>query len=249
MSIRKHIPNTITCANILCGAIGIVFAFSDSLELSFIMMLAAAVFDFMDGMAARLLKAYSDIGKELDSLCDVVSFGVLPSVMLVQVFRPAASSVCGEACGAVFGLLPLLLAVFSALRLAKFNLDERQHESFLGLPTPAAAMLCGSLAAYVSVAPYSFLSAWRDGMIFIPILTVVLCALLVSEVPMFSMKFETGIETPFREKVKRLAFLIVAALSVAAALAFGLRWTVIPLLSFSGYILINLASALFNRKS
>lgn len=243
MNIRKHIPNTITCANILCGAAGIVFAFSDSLELSFIMMLAAAVFDFMDGLAARLLKAYSDIGKELDSLCDVVSFGVLPSVMLSQLFMPSALSACGRVGGKIFGLMPLLLAAFSALRLAKFNLDERQHESFLGLPTPAAAMLCGSLAAYVSVTPGGILASWCGSIAFIPLLTVLLCALLVSEIPMFSMKFGTGKETPMREKTKRLAFLAVTALSVAAALAFGLRWSVIPIISFTAYIIINLIFA------
>lgn len=249
MSIRKHIPNTITCANILCGAAGIVFAFSDSLELSFIMMLAAAVFDFMDGLAARLLRAYSDIGKELDSLCDVVSFGVLPSVMLTQLFMPTAVSACGRTGGTILGLLPLLLAAFSALRLAKFNLDERQHESFLGLPTPAAAMLCGSLAAYVSVSPGGMLAAWCDSLAFIPLLTVLLCALLVSEIPMFSMKFGTGKETPAREKAKRLAFLAIVALAVVVALVSDLRWTVIPIISFAGYIFINLAFALFPRRA
>ncbi|MDD7456670.1 MAG: CDP-alcohol phosphatidyltransferase family protein [Bacteroidales bacterium] len=249
MSIRKYIPNTITCANILCGAAGIVFAFSDSLESSFIMMLAAAVFDFMDGLAARFLKAYSDFGKELDSLCDVVSFGVLPSAMLSRLFMPSALSVCGHVGGTILGLMPLLLAAFSALRLAKFNLDERQHDSFLGLPTPAAAMLCGSLAAYVSVAPGGILASWCRNLAFIPLLTVLLCALLVSEIPMFSMKFGTSKETPMREKAKRLALLAVAALSVAAAVTFGLRWTVIPIISFTVYIIINLFFVLFPQRA
>ena len=98
------------------------------------MVLAAAVFDFLDGLAARALDAYSDIGKELDSLCDVVSFGVLPALMLYRTMVDLSGA-------GVFCCLPLVLAVFSALRLAKFNVDERQHGSFLGLPTPAAAMI------------------------------------------------------------------------------------------------------------
>jgi CDP-diacylglycerol--serine O-phosphatidyltransferase len=248
MNIARHIPNAITCGNILCGAVGIVFALDGSLELSFVMMLAAAVFDFSDGLAARLLNARSEIGKELDSLCDVVSFGVLPSVMLVRLMRPAALSVLGAG-GEIFAFVPLLLAIFSALRLAKFNLDERQHESFLGLPTPAAAMLCGSLAAYVSANPNGFLASWCDGIIFIPLLTVFLCALLVSEIPMFSMKFGTGKRIPAREMSKRLVFLLLALASLVVAIVLGLRWTVIPLISFAGYILINLVFAFFPERA
>ena len=243
MNIRKHIPNTITCANILCGAAGIVFAFSDSLELSFIMMLAAAAFDFMDGLAARLLKAYSDIGKELDSLCDVVSFGVLPSVMLSQLFMPSALSACGRVGGKIFGLMPLLLAAFSALRLAKFNLDERQHESFLGLPTPAAAMLCGSLAAYVSVTPGGILASWCGSIAFIPLLTVLLCALLVSEIPMFSMKLSTGKKASARTNVLRIAFFVLVAVSAIYTVVAGEHVSLVFLVAFPGYVLLNLINS------
>lgn len=235
-TIVKNIPNTITCGNFLCGAVGIVFAFEGRLELSFVMMLAAAVCDFCDGLAARLLNAYSDVGKELDSLSDVVSFGLLPSIMLSMLYV--------DAVGPALGLFPLLLGCFSALRLAKFNIDERQHESFLGLPTPASAIICGSLASFVSMTPDSFLASWCAGKWFLPLLTLVLCLLVVSDVPMFSMKFGTGKETPKREKEKRQLFVSCALLSVVLTLALEARWPFFLLLCFLSYVLVNLVFAL-----
>ena len=134
MTLRKYIPDLITSMNLVCGLLGVVFTLKSRLDIAFACMLAAAVFDFLDGLAARALDAYSDLGKELDSLCDLVSFGVLPALMLcflMQTYRFDGSWICW---------LPLLLAVFSALRLAKFNVDPRQTDGFLGLPTPAAAL-------------------------------------------------------------------------------------------------------------
>ena len=153
MNLRKHIPNSITSMTLLCGIMGVIFTFQDRPDIAFYMMLAAAVFDFLDGLAARALNAYSDIGKELDSLCDVVSFGVLPSLMLYRTMVSLSGA-------GIFCCLPLILAVFSALRLAKFNIDERQHGSFLGLPTPAAAMICGALCCFVYCEPASALARW-----------------------------------------------------------------------------------------
>ncbi len=232
MDAVKHIPNTITSMNLLCGALGVIASLGGRLELGFILMICAAVFDFCDGLAARLLKAYSEIGKELDSLADDISFGVLPAVML---YRISVTDIL------ILKYLPLVLAAFSALRLAKFNLDERQHDSFIGLPTPAAAMICGSLATLVTVRPESFLAHWCEGPVFIPVLTLVLCFLLVSEIPMFSMKFGGGKKASELETVKRIAFLVIVGLSIIIALACRLHWSFIFLTGFLGYILINLA--------
>ena len=167
--------------NLLSGSIGVILCLGGNVRTAFLLMLAAAVFDFFDGLAARMLGAYSDIGKELDSLADMVSFGVLPSVMLHETMV-----LCGTAGWISF--LPLVLAVFSALRLAKFNIDERQHDSFIGLATPAAAMICGSLAYYVSLSD-NWLTALCAVPATLPVLAFVLSLLLVSEIPMFSMKF------------------------------------------------------------
>ena len=156
MSIKKHIPNAITSLNLIFGVIGIIALFEPELHaiayFPFLCMLTAVLFDFCDGLAARLLGAYSPLGKELDSLADMVSFGVLPALMMY--FNCSIWAAGGIA--VFFAWIPLLIAVFSAVRLAKFNLDERQHSSFIGLPTPASALICGSLCCLLGDLPDSF---------------------------------------------------------------------------------------------
>jgi CDP-diacylglycerol--serine O-phosphatidyltransferase len=236
MNIRKHIPDSITSMNLLCGVMGVILTMEGRPDLGFLMMIGGALFDFFDGLSARLLKASSGIGKELDSLADVVSFGVLPSLMLFK------------ACGSMpMKYITLLIAVFSALRLAKFNLDERQHEGFLGLPTPASAMVCGSLAYYVHIAPGSLLASWCAGPVFLPVLAIILCALLVSEIPMFSMKFGGGIKSSRSDSVGRIAFLIVCVLALLSVALTGSSWSLAVLAAFTGYILINLVLAIIKR--
>lgn len=245
MSIVRHIPNTITSLNLLCGVAGVISTMSGRPDTGFLFMLGAAVCDFCDGLAARLLKVRSDIGKELDSLCDVVSFGVLPALMLFTLFAPDGNLFSGRNLLSVLsGLVSLLPAVFSALRLAKFNLDERQHDGFIGLPTPAAAMLCGSLAYHVFKTPSSFLASWCAGPVFIPVLSLCLCALLVCEVPMFSMKIGGGKQPDFRTSAQRTAFLSISAIAAIVVAVLGLDGSLVVLLSFTAYILINLAFAL-----
>ena len=234
MSIRKYIPDTITSMNLLCGVMGVIFTLKGRPDIGFMLMLGGAFFDFFDGLSARLLKASSGIGKELDSLADMVSFGVLPALML---FWLGGTSVT------ILKYIPLILAVFSALRLAKFNLDERQHEGFIGLPTPAAAMVCGSLACFVHDNPGSILAGWCGGGIFIPVLALVLSILLVCEVPMFSMKFGGGNKATRMDNLKRLIFIVVAVLSVIVVAATGTNWSMAVLASFIGYIFINLVFA------
>ena len=236
MNIRKHIPDSITSMNLLCGVMGGILTMEGRPDLGFLMMICGAVFDFFDGLSARLLKASSGIGKELDSLADVVSFGVLPSLMLFK------------ACGSSpVKYITLLIAVFSALRLAKFNLDERQHEGFLGLPTPASAMICGSLAYFVHIAPGSLLASWCAGPVFLPVLAIALCALLVSEIPMFSMKFGGGIKSSRADSVARIVFLVVCVLALLTVALTGFSWSLAVLAAFTGYILINLVLAIIKR--
>ncbi len=231
MRIIKHIPNTITSMNLLCGVLGVIVSLNGRLELAFLLMILAAVFDFCDGLAARLLKAYSDIGKELDSLADDVSFGVLPAVMLFTVCTTQVT---------VLRYVPLLIAAFSALRLAKFNLDERQHSSFIGLPTPACAMICGSLATLATANPDGLLAQWCSGPVFIPVLSLVLCYLLVCEIPMFSMKFGTGDKASRWEMFKRISFLAVVVLAVIVVIVTRLHWSYVFFTAFVGYVVINL---------
>ena len=238
MNIRKHIPDTITSMNLLCGVVGVIFTMDGRPDIGFLLMLCGAFCDFFDGLSARLLKASSGIGKELDSLADMVSFGVLPALML---YKAGGSAI------PFLKFFPIILAAFSALRLAKFNLDERQHEGFLGLPTPASAMICGSLAYYVHADPGSFLAMWSQGPVFLPVLAAFLSVLLVSEVPMFSFKFGGGNKASVRDNWKRGIFLAIAVASVVAVAASRANWSLAVLFSFIGYILVNLAFAFPNR--
>ena len=231
MGIVKHIPNAITSANLLSGAAGVILAIEGWPEAAFACMLLAAVFDFCDGLAARLLGAYSPVGKELDSLADVVSFGVLPAVMMV-------TSMDSEGW---WRFLPLILAAASALRLAKFNIDERQTTDFLGVPTPASAMVVGSLCCFISAGHdmtlYSLsLTPW-----FLPALALVMSLLVTSEIPMFGMKIAKGHKIM---DAKRSVFLCLVAAAIVATIVIGAHWSLAVLLVFMVYIIENLILAL-----
>ena len=233
---KKIIPDMITSMNLLCGVIGVVFAFKGRPDIAFILMLAASAADFLDGLAARVLDAYSDMGKELDSLSDLVSFGVLPAVMLYNCSR---TCMFGESwvCWA-----PLAIALCSGLRLAKFNVDKRQQSSFLGLPTPACALLVGSLCYYVAADPASFLATWCAGPVFVPALSICLSALLVSEIPMFSLKFHK--DDPAVLTFKRMALAVLVLAAILAVVVCRLNWSLIALISLSAYVLKNLVYAI-----
>ena len=154
-------------------------------QLALLAMLAGAVFDFFDGMSARLLHVSSPIGKELDSLADVVTFGVAPSVMLCM--WVGGHLKCSESLSGWLVFVPLLMAAFSALRLAKFNLDERQTMGFIGLPTPANALFWGSLLAVWG----RHIAQFQPIVPILLVLMLLSCYLLVSEIPMFALKFKT----------------------------------------------------------
>ena len=236
MSLVKHIPNTITSMNLLSGTMGVIFTMDGRPDIAFFLMLAAAVFDFCDGLAARMLGAYSPIGKELDSLADMVSFGVLPSLMLLKTMQ-----LHGHAGWESF--LPLFLAVMSGLRLAKFNVDERQGSDFIGVATPTAALICASLSYFLYVNPGTFLSAWAATSWGLPTLAVVLGLLLVSEIPMFGMKVAPGHRLL---DGKRIVFLALSLVAMAVTAALGLNWSLAVLLVFLIYLAVNLCLQAFN---
>ena len=228
--------------NLLCGVLGVTFTLYGCIDIAFYLMLGGAVCDFCDGLAARALGAYSELGKQLDSLADMVTFGVLPSMMLFKLMLQAGVEpawVC---------YLPLIISVFSALRLAKFNIDERQSENFIGLATPACAIICGSFAYYVCETPGSLLNAWTGSIWFLPAAALVLSLLLVSEIPMFSMKFKKGANGDSLVNTLRLAFFACAAMLAIVVLALGLNWSLIILLTFITYILLNLVVLPFSRR-
>ncbi|MDR0895004.1 MAG: CDP-diacylglycerol--serine O-phosphatidyltransferase [Prevotellaceae bacterium] len=189
-NITRYIPNTFTCFNLFFGCVASATALQGHYQWAFLFIIISALFDFLDGMMARLLHAYSDIGKDLDSLSDVVSFGVAPSLM---VFSLLGSITYPDYLQPVSRLLPyfaFVIAVFSALRLAKFNNDPRQSHSFIGLPVPAHALFWASLVS-TSAGHLDGIIAHNPLSVYLPFLLIFLMSwMLVSRLPMFSLKFE-----------------------------------------------------------
>ena len=298
MGIRKHIPNALTCCNLLCGCLAIIRSSNPLPPLLFVLL--AAFFDFFDGLAARSLKSYSAIGKDLDSLADMVSFGVAPAIvgyryilglgvkafgydqpLSVYFFRnwwPAEylanqPAMKIQADGAFLPLnggnitlflialmLPLFIAVFSALRLAKFNNDTRQRDNFIGLATPACAIFFISLiwAFYpeLTYRYYSFMADQGDPQGYpnpalwvtswLPAMLVpVLCWLLVSEIPMFSMKFRN---LSWQDNKVRFIFLLIALVEIVMTVIGGFSFAGCLCAIIATYIILNFLMLAFRRK-
>ena len=198
--IKQHIPNAVTCANLFSGCIGIVYAFNGELETAAYFVLISGIFDFFDGFAARLLNVKSAIGKELDSLADMVSFGFLPGVVMFMLLSQSNYA------SPYLPYLGFVITVFSALRLAKFNIDTRQSEDFIGLNTPMNTLLIVSLPFIQEDYPAIINSAF-----FLVSLIALLSWLLVSEIRIFSLKFSSA--GWHQNKIKYL-FLILSALLI-----------------------------------
>ena len=177
-----NIPNIITCLNLISGCIATYWAFQGDYRMALLFIVIGAVFDFFDGMVARLLHVSSPIGKELDSLADDITFGFAPSAIIFSYLSPLTSDIFPQ-----MPYLAFILAAFSALRLAKFNLDERQALGFIGLPTPANALFWGALIGGLHGYEITF-----EGMEWCIIAGVFISSyLLISEIPMFALKFKT----------------------------------------------------------
>jgi CDP-diacylglycerol--serine O-phosphatidyltransferase len=232
--IRKHVPNFITCLNILCGSFAVILALKGLLTIAVIFIIAASIFDFLDGVAARLLKAYSPMGKELDSLADMISFGLAPGLLMFVMLQYSlfgtnvqADNLLDLSVGEISLLtVSLLIPVFSGLRLAKFNIDERQTDSFIGLPTPANALFISSLALITEHGIYENLDSLILQPIVLLIITIITSFLLVSELPMFSLKFKN---LTWKDNHIRFIFL---ALSFIFILAFNIYGIAAAILSF-----------------
>ena len=183
---KKHIPNSITCCNLISGCIATGFAFAGNIKVALLLIVIGAVFDFFDGMLARLLNVSSPIGKELDSLADVITFGLAPSTIIFSQLHVMSYPTFLEPLRDYLPYAAFIMAAFSALRLAKFNLDERQALGFIGLPTPANALFWGSLL--VGVGEKLETRPWA--LYFILAGVLISSWLLVSEIPMFALKFK-----------------------------------------------------------
>ena len=239
----KQIPNIITSLNLLCGCVAIMFAVSGDLVSASFFAFAGIFLDFFDGLAARLLNAQSQVGLQLDSLADVVTSGVLPGIVMVQLLSEALTGNSLDI-NAIFSdtanrtsiesylpFIGLLIAVASGYRLAKFNVDTRQTTSFIGLPVPANTLLILSLPLILNFQASQqitevILTPW-----FLIIITLVSCVLLNAEIPLFGLKFKTW---NFKDNTVRYLFLIASILLLVV-----LKFIAIPIIIFL-YILVSL---------
>ena len=233
MNCKRIIPDAITSCNLLCGSIAVLLAVEGAFIWAFVFILAGAFFDFFDGLSARLLKAPSPIGIQLDSLADDVTFGLAPSMMLFAFLRPILGW---------WALLALLMAAFSALRLAKFNVDERQHDSFIGLATPANAIFWGGICCLpISVLAYDWM-AWA-----LIALSFLSCFLLNAEIPFFSFK---GFK---KQKLEVICFLAGCVILLAFCIFKAITTKHIEFALFSGtacilwYVALNLLLAVAKK--
>jgi CDP-diacylglycerol--serine O-phosphatidyltransferase len=219
--ITKLIPNTLTSLNVFSGCLAIIFGYEGEFELAACCIAAGTVFDFFDGMSARLLGVNSPLGKELDSLADMTTFGIAPAMMVYSMLYDAVPYMTSsETLITYVPLAAFLLAIFSALRLAKFNIDERQTTSFIGLPTPANALFWIGFSLAYTDDNLGFLGS----PVVILLLVCLMSWLLVSEVPMFSFKFK---DLSWAHNRVRYIFLPIAVASLALLGAAGLAVVII----------------------
>ncbi|MHC1778789.1 MAG: CDP-diacylglycerol--serine O-phosphatidyltransferase [Bacteroidales bacterium] len=240
MGLKKHIPNTITLMNLLCGSIAVIFALKGWQIFAVYLILTAALMDFLDGFSARMLKAYSEVGKELDSLADLVSFGLAPSLLLYSRFNSHLSGTHITPALELLSFTPLLITLASALRLAIFNLDTRQTVTFIGMPTPANALLI-SMLIHFTVYDNS-MDTILNTMWFIPLSSIVLSYLLISNIPMFSLKIK-GFS--YSENKKIYLFLLLSAIIIIPILISGKVWSMAVFALFVVYILFNSLTFLY----
>ncbi len=215
-NIRRNIPNIITLSNLLCGVCSIFFLINGNLYLSALLIILGAVFDFLDGLSARILNAYSKFGKQLDSFSDMITFGVAPSILLFKLFNTQGINYALE--GSIDSLfsspitLCLLIPVCSAIRLAKFNIENEQDTYFIGLPTPAVGLFISGLALgnnNITIFNNEF---------FLITISILLPILLISKIQLFSLKFKKS--EGLKSKITIFRFCLI----IGSIILFSVFW-------------------------
>ncbi|NBC82443.1 MAG: CDP-diacylglycerol--serine O-phosphatidyltransferase [Bacteroidetes bacterium] len=237
--INYYIPNFVTTLNLLAGCIAILHATRGQLNTAAFFILAAAALDFLDGFLARILISYSEFGKQLDSLADIVSFGVAPSAIMYHLlirgltdYSPTAQFDPFAPTGVEMVILysSFLIAIFSALRLARFNLDSEQKISFKGLPTPASALFIASVAFVSDNTAIYFIQQLSLNLYALLGIIVVICFLLVTSLPMFSLKF---VSFNFKDNAVRYIYLIVSAILIIVLGSLGFNLAILFYIALS----------------
>lgn len=237
------VPNMFTSLNLICGTIAIYFAFNDIIKTAIFFMIIGAFFDFIDGFIARLLKVSGELGKQLDSLADMITFGLLPGVMIFSVQRELLFEITGgymhfSILHWMYFFSPILIPVFSAIRLAKFNIDIRQTSSFIGVPTPASALFFAALSWTLSYNNNIFTNVLSFPIV-ISILIVIFSFLMNAELPLFALKFNTF---RFKDNLIRYTFLFTSLLILLFFKMPGILIVVIL------YIALSFVSQMYRNK-
>lgn len=217
--LKKHIPNLLTCLNLITGSVGIYYTLAEQVPQAFYFVLVAGMFDFLDGFAARLLNVRSEIGKQLDSLADLISFGLLPSFFMLKQLEQATP----------YHWMAISIAVFSAIRLAKFNLDDSQSDHFKGLPTPANALMLTSLG-FLPIQLYSYT---------LMSICVLSSILLISPIRLLALKFSSASWNGNEDR-----WILIGGVTLLLVV---FNWSFIPLL-IPFYLLVSIVSFAIKEK-
>ncbi len=230
---KATLPNGITLINLFLGSVAVIALLNQQTSLAFACTLACLLADLLDGLVARSLNVQSPLGRELDSLADVISFGLVPGVLIYCLM---ASLIFSNE-GLVWGATPaLVLTAFSALRLGRFNLDTRQSEDFIGLPTPACTILVWGLSFWIERSQQPL---FRQ-LLFFYLLIALLSYLLVSPLPLFSLKFKK-LKWPGNE-IK-----IIFVLLSVVLLVYWWHLALAPIIVL--YLVMSLVDNFLNRKT
>ncbi|WP_087562884.1 phosphatidylcholine/phosphatidylserine synthase [Polaribacter sp. SA4-10] len=237
MNIKKHIPNLLTLGNLLSGTIATIFAVEGDFVFAGLFVVLGIIFDFLDGFVARILKVSGELGKQLDSLADMVTSGVVPGIIMFQLLKNRTEEI-GDFSSDLnlqhyLPYLGLLLTLAACYRLAKFNIDTRQSDSFIGLPTPAMSLFVISLPLIVAYSNYSIITDLVQNNYFLITVTLILTYLMNAELPLFSLKFK---DYSFKNNVMKYFFLITAIVLIII-----LKYISIPLIIVF-YVLLSVIS-------
>ena len=254
LQMKKHIPNILTLMNLFCGCIAIVFAMGDHLEMAALFVFLGIVFDFFDGLAARLLKVQSALGLQLDSLADVVTSGVVPGIVMFKLFHLASpdwytwdsitaqenSMIWKDLFASGLPLIGFLITLAAAYRLAKFNIDEEQATSFIGLPTPANALFVMSLPLILAYQENDLINQIIVNQWFLLIVTVLSAIVMNARLPLFTLKFKSF---SFKDNAVRYTFLLCSLVFLVV-----LKFAALPLIIIL-YIVLSFVAGSFFKKA
>ncbi len=236
MSIKRHIPNLLTLGNLFCGTVATIFAVRGNFKDAALLVAIGILFDFFDGFAARLLKVSGELGKQLDSLADMVTSGVVPGIIMFKLIQGNLLAQKNSFDDSYFGisLIGLILTLSACYRLAKFNIDTRQSDSFIGLPTPAMSLVVISLPLILEYSEIEFVTNLISNNYFLIIITWVLSFLMNAELPLFSLKFK---DYSLKNNVVKYLFLTLSLVMILT-----LKYLSIPLIIMI-YVILSIISS------